>query len=101
MKRRTRPASSFELGSQRWVVSSWFDHHDHAQRVCEVVRSERDEHGRERVRVRFFGQVDLFESTEALLLPDQLVPYKPPLRQQHAKMRQRIKKVNKPRVVAT
>lgn len=96
MTRRTRQASLSERGAQRWIVASWFDHHDHAQRICEVVRYERDEHGRDKVRVRFFGQFDLFESTEAMLLPHQLVPFEPSPRQQPANKRRQIKKATRP-----
>lgn len=93
------PATLTQLSercAQRWVVDRWFDHHDHEQRVCEVVRYESDERGREKVRVRFFGQVDLFESAEALLLPHQLVPYQPPSRQQRVKKRRQVKKSTRP-----
>jgi hypothetical protein len=94
----TRPA---QWGVQRWIVGAWFDEHEHAQKICEVLGYETDENDREVVRVRFFGQADLFKPEEALLSPHLLFPYQPPAarpvpkRKPHAKKRGRSKKKEK------
>lgn len=57
-----------------WRVGGWIDEHEHAGRLCKSLGYERDEDGRDVVRVEFVELRDLFEESQALFSPHMLSP---------------------------
>ena len=60
--------------SNLWRVAGWFDEHEHAKKLCRVLRYEKDEDGVDLVRVHFVDRTDLFDAEEALIHPHMLFP---------------------------
>ncbi len=60
--------------NNRWRVAGTKDEYEHAQKECKVLGFERDEQGKDMVRVSFIAGNDPSGPAEALIHPHMLFP---------------------------